>query len=145
MDPDTYNWLRVGHVVGFVLWIGGLVTVLQLLRIHAHVEGPARDVLTRHERKGGVLVDLGATVSMACGLWLALGGSVNQFKTGAWLHVKLTVVAVVLLGMHGYVRVQVKRFRKGQVKSIPAGLSYVVLGAAAVIIALGAHHGLLRK
>jgi len=46
MDPDTYNWLRVGHVLGFVLWIGGMLALLQLLRVHGAVEGAARDVVT---------------------------------------------------------------------------------------------------
>jgi len=145
MDPDTYNWLRVGHVFGFVLWIGGMVALLQLLRVHGAVEGAARDVLARHERKMALVMDVGATLTMVCGFVTALGGSVNYFKTGAWLHIKLTLVAVVIVGLHGWTRAQVKRFRKGQVRPIPPVLMWVVLAAAAGIILLGAHHGLLRK
>lgn len=145
MSPDEYNWLRVGHVIGFVLWIGGMVGLLQLLRVHSHVEGAARDVLTRHERKMALLMDLGATLTLVCGFVTALGGHTNYFTTGAWLHIKVTIVAVVLLGMHGYARVQVKRFRKGQVKPIPVAVTYVVLVAAAAVILLAAHRGLLRK
>ncbi|HUQ07127.1 MAG TPA: CopD family protein [Kofleriaceae bacterium] len=145
MDPDTYNWLRVGHVIGFVLWIGAMVTVLQLLRVHGAVEGAARDVLARHERKMAVLMDIGATLTMVCGFVTALGGSVNYFKTGAWLHIKLTLVAVVIIGVHGWTRAQVRKFRKGQVRPVSAALMWIVLAAAAAIILLGAHHGLLRK
>ncbi len=145
MSPDEYNWLRVGHVIGFVVWIGGMVGVLQLLRVHSHVEGAARDVLGRHERKMALLMDLGATLTLVCGFVTALGGTTNYFTTGAWLHIKVTIVAVVLLGMHGYARVQVKRFRKGQVKPIPVITTYVVLVAAAAVILLAAHRGLLRK
>lgn len=145
MGPDEYNWLRVGHVIGFVLWIGGMVSVLQLLRVHGAVEGAARDVLSRHERKMAILMDLGATLTMICGFVTALGGTTNYFKTGAWLHIKLTIVALVILGMHGWTRVQVKRFRKGEVRPIPAAVTYIVLIAAAAVIVLGAHRELLRK
>jgi putative membrane protein len=145
MDPDTYNWLRVGHVLGFVLWIGAMVTVLQLLRVHGAVEGAARDVLARHERKMAVVMDVGATLTMVCGFVTALGGTVNYFKTGAWLHIKLTLVALVIIGVHGWTRAQVRKFRKGQVRHVPPAIMWVVLAATAAIILLGAHHGLLRK
>jgi len=145
MSQDAYNWLRVGHVIGFVLWIGGLVSVLQLLRVHGAVEGAARDVLARHERKMALVMDLGATLTLVCGFVTALGGTTNYFTTGAWLHIKLTIVALVILAMHGYARVQVKRFRKGQVKPIPVITTYAVLVAAAAVILLAAHRGLLRK
>ncbi len=149
MSPDTYNWLRVwlrvGHVVGFVLWIGGLVAVLQLLRVHGAVEGAARDVLARHERKMAVLMDAGATLTLVCGFVTALGGTTNYFKTGAWLHIKVTLVAIVIVGVHGWSRATVRKFRKGDVRPVSPGLTWAVLIAAAGIILLGAHHGLLRK
>jgi uncharacterized membrane protein len=145
MDPDTYNWLRVGHVLGFVLWIGGMLAVLQLLRVHGAVEGAARDVLARHERKMAVVMDVGATLTMVCGFVTALGGSINYFKTGAWLHIKLTLVAVAIIGVHGWTRAQVRKFRKGQVRPVPVAVVWIVLAASAAIIMLGAHHGLLRK
>lgn len=145
MGPDEYNWLRVGHVIGFVMWIGGLVTVLQLLRVHGAVEGAARDVLARHERKMALVMDLGATLTLVCGFVTALGGHTNYFTTGAWLHIKVTIVALVILSLHGWTRVQVKRFRKGQVRPIPVITTYAVLVAAAAVILLAAHRGLLRK
>jgi uncharacterized membrane protein len=145
MSFETYNWLRVGHVIGFVAWIAGLVTVLQLLRVHGMVEGAAREVLSRQERKVGILMDAGATIAMVCGFWLAFGGPINAFKTGGWLHMKLTVVALAVLGVHGWARVQIKRFRQGQVRPVSQALTFVVLAAAAVIIALGANPTLLRK
>ena len=145
MSPETYSWLIVGHIVGFVTWIAGLVTTLTLLRIHAKVEGPARDVLARQEQKSAALMDAGATLAIVCGLWIAFGGTVNAFKTGAWLHIKLTLVAVVLIGAHGYARAMAKRFRRGDVRPVPRPLLYVVVIAAAVVALLGAKKDLLRK
>lgn len=145
MTPDEYNWLQVGHVLGFVLWIGGMIGLLQLLRVHGAVEGAARDVLARHERKMALLMDLGATLTLVCGFVMALGVTPTHFSRGGWLHIKLTIVAVVILGMHGWARVKVKRFRKGEVAHIPVAVTYVVLVAAAAVILLGAHQGILRK
>ncbi|HVV88721.1 MAG TPA: CopD family protein [Kofleriaceae bacterium] len=145
MSIDTYNWLRVGHVFGFVCWIAGLTMVLQLLRIHSTVEGAAREVLQRQERKAAVVMDAGATLAIICGFWLALGG-VNQFKQGAWLHIKLTIVVIFILGMHGWARVQIKRFRQGKVRPVSSVLIAVVLIAAAAAITLGAnHYGIFKK
>lgn len=146
MSIETYGWLRSGHVIGFVCWIAGMVTVLQLLRVHAHIEGQAaREVLSRYERKAGILMDGGATLALICGFWLAFGGTINAFKTGGWIHVKVTLVAIVLLGTHGWSRVQIKKFRHHQVRPISPWLTVAVLAAAAVIIALGANPTLLRK
>jgi uncharacterized membrane protein len=148
MSVETYNWLRVGHIVGFVSWIAGMVAVLQLLRVHGMVEGAAREALARTERKTAIVMDIGATIAILCGLWLALDYPApphNAFKMGAWLHVKLTIVAIVLLGIHGWSRAQIKRFRHGKVRAVPGWLTIVVLLAAIVIIALGANPDLLRK
>lgn len=145
MSLDTREWLMIGHIVGFVTWIAGMIATLTLLRIHAQVEGAARDVLSRQEHKTAALMDAGATLAMVCGLWLAFGGTVNALKTGAWLHLKLTLVVIVLLGAHGFARAQVKRFKRGQLRTVPQWLRPLVLIAAAVIIVLGAKKDLLRK
>ncbi len=145
MSLDLREWLGIGHIIGFALWIAGLVSVLQLLRVHGAVEGAARDVLTRQERKAAMLMDAGATLTLVFGLWRALGDIPNQFTTGAWLHIKVTLVAVVILGLHGFARVKVRKFRRGEVKPIPGGLTYVVVLAAAAIIVLGGKKDLLRK
>jgi uncharacterized membrane protein len=145
MSIDLREWLLIGHIFGFVLWIGGLISVLQLLRAHSAVEGAARDVLSRQQRKAAMIMDAGATLTLVCGLWQALGGVPNQFTTGAWLHIKVTLVAVVLLGLHGYARGKVRKFRKGAVSAIPPGLTYVVIAVAAAIIVLGGKKDLLRK
>ena len=145
MSIETLSWLRVGHVFGFVCWIAGIVTVLQLLRVHGAVEGVVREVLARQERKAGILMDVGATLTIIFGLWMALGQTPNAFSRGAWLHIKLTIVALVLLGIHGWLRVQIRRFRHGQVRHVSTILIVVVLLAAAAVITLGANPTLLRK
>lgn len=145
MSIAANQWLLVGHIVGFVAWIGGMIATLYLLRVHAIVEGPARDVCARQEGRTALLMDLGGTLAMACGFVLAFGNTPTAFATGGWLHVKLTVVAITIFGVHGFARAQVKRFRRGEVKPLPRALPYIVMVGAAVAILLGAHKTLLRK
>jgi protoporphyrinogen IX oxidase len=145
MSIETLSWLRVAHVFGFVVWIGGMLSCLSLLHVHTLVDGVARESLTRVEKSVAMLMDLGATVAIAAGLTMALESTPNAFKTGAWLHVKLTVVALGLLSAHGIVRARIKQFSRGQIKPLPRWLFTAVLAAVAVIIALGANPTLLRK
>jgi len=145
MSIETLSWVRVAHVFGFVVWIGGMLACLSLLHVHALVEGAARDALSRTERSVAMLMDAGATLAIAAGLTMAFEAPINAFKTGAWLHVKLTVVVLGLLSAHGMIRAKIKKFRKGEVKPMPRWLFTAVLACAAVIIALGANPTLLRK
>jgi putative membrane protein len=144
MEPQTYSWLLVGHVVGFTLWIAGLVTVCFLLRAHHEADAASRPGLTTSARAAALLMDLGATAAIALGLWMALGGTINQFKNGAWLHLKLTLVVVVILGAHGFLRMKLARARRGQTAALPRALLAIVLLATIVVIALGANRALLR-
>lgn len=145
MSITASNWLPIGHIIGFVAWIAGMLATLYLLRVHAMVEGPARDVCARQEGRTAMIMDLGATLALVCGFWLAFGRTPSAFKTGGWLHVKLTIVALTLFAIHGFTRAQVKRFRTGNVKELPRVLPYVVMAAAAAVIILGKHPTLLRK
>ncbi|MBK9036930.1 MAG: CopD family protein [Myxococcales bacterium] len=142
---DSDIWLRIGHIVGFVLWISGMLSTLYLLRVHAMVEGPARDVVARQEGRTAMIMDLGATLAITCGFVTAFTRVPSSFKTGGWLHIKLTIIALTLFAIHGFTRAQVKRYRNGQIKPLPRALPYVVMAAATVVIILGAHPTLLRK
>lgn len=145
MSITVHAWLPIGHIIGFVAWVGGMLATLYLLRVHAMVEGPARDVCARQEGRTAIIMDLGATLALVCGFWIAFGTTPSAFKTGGWLHVKLTIVALTLFAIHGFTRAQVKRFRTGNVKVLPRALPYVVMLAATAVIVLGAHPTLLRK
>src|SRR5207244_11743067 len=116
-----------------------------LLHVHALVEGAARDALSRTEKSVAMLMDMGATLAIAAGLTLALESTPNAFKTGPWLHIKLTVVVLGILSAHGMVRAKIKKFSRGEVKPLPRWLFTAVLAAVAVIVALGANPTLLRK
>ncbi len=145
MSIETLAWVRVAHVFGFIVWIGGMLACMSLLHVHTLVEGGARDALTKVEKSVAMMMDMGATLAIAAGLTLAFESTPNAFQTGAWLHVKLTIVVLALFSAHGLVRAKIKKFSKGEVKPLPRWMFTAVLAAVAVIVALGANPTLLRK
>jgi uncharacterized membrane protein len=147
MLPDTYAWVLVGHVFGFVVWIGGLLACTALLHVHTRVEEGARAALTKVEKSVAMLMDMGAALAIGAGLALAIRPytGINEFTRGPWLHVKLTAVVLGILSSHGIVRAKIKKFSRGEIKPLPRWLPMLILAAAAVAITLGANVSLLRK
>jgi protoporphyrinogen IX oxidase len=106
------------HVVGFAAWIAGLVLIGRLLAVAAkEPDATARTRLATLARKNGILADVGALLSIVSGL-------VMLFPLGLlrapWMHIKLTLVVVVIL-LHGWLRVRARRASVGgPVSSTPA-------------------------
>ncbi|MCA9676121.1 MAG: CopD family protein [Kofleriaceae bacterium] len=144
MSPSTVAWLTTIHVVGVILWISSLTAVLALLSVHGKVDGVARESLGRMERALAMIMDLGATIAIGAGLWRALGVKPTEFGHGPWLHIKLTVVVLGVLSIHGLARVKIKRFREGRVRALPPILWVVFFAAVVVAAILGANTTLLR-
>jgi uncharacterized membrane protein len=145
MSEETLLYVKAAHLLGFTLWIAGLATVYWLLRVHAAAPKDARDLLSGVERSLAMLMDLGATVAIASGLTMAFaapashwGGASTAFGSGGWIHVKLTLVVVGVLAVHGFNRAKVKRFRMGQVTEIPNWPWLLLLASTAGIIVIAA-------
>lgn len=107
--------LLVGHIFGFVLWVGGLlVTSMALTRHTQETELAAREALARLERifmRG--LADPGALLTIAAGVSL-ISTNAHYFLHAPWLHIKLTFV-LFLIGLHGMVAMRTKRFATGKI------------------------------
>jgi uncharacterized membrane protein len=148
MDPQLYPWLRIVHVVGIVLWVGGLIAVLSLLRAHGLVAAAGRDALLTVEKKTAILLDVGATLSIGIGLYLAFKSpkfATNAFASGGWFHIKLTLVVLGILLPHIEARRTMRRFRQGKVAQLPGWLLPTVILAAIGILIFAVHPTLLRK
>lgn len=107
--PNVAWWL-VFHVVGIVLWLGGLLFLSRMLGIHAT---EARDVQVRlswMEFRLYHFVTLpGLVITLITGLgMLALEPMLLQGQS--WLHAKLTVVAA-LIGVDQILRVKLLALR----------------------------------
>jgi putative membrane protein len=107
--------LLVGHVLGLVFWVGGLlVTSMALTRHTQEASADARQALARLERiylRG--LADPGALLTLLAGIGLILTNS-SYYLHAPWLHIKLTFV-LILIGLHGMVAMRTKAFSTGRI------------------------------
>lgn len=98
MSATGYLWCKALHIIFMVTWFAGLFYLPRLFVYHANTQdaaGHARFVIM--ERKLFAIMTLGAglTVFFGLGLISMMG------MQGAWLHAKLSCVAL-LLAYHGY-------------------------------------------
>ena len=87
-------WIKSFHIVFMVTWFAGLFYLPRLFVYHTLAEDAAsRERFKVMERKlyYGIMAP-GAVLTIAFGAWLWLGYGI----TGVWLHVKLTLVAVLI-------------------------------------------------
>ena len=132
MSAQTYLWIKAAHVFGFVLWIGSMVALSLLGAATRRAEGGARSALADAARPVGMAMDIGATLAIAAGVVMILGSldPVPPLKR-PYFHIKLTL-AVVLIGLHGLLRVSGGRARRGAGAGPPGWILPV-----AVLLALG--------
>lgn len=137
-------WLAAAHVVGVILWVGGLTAVLALLHVHPRVEEAGRKLLTQVERRLALVMDLGAALAIGTGLYRALSRTPIEFKNGGWLHIKLTAVVLCVLSVHGIARVKIKKFSGGDARPLPPTV-WILLAAGVITAAIfGANKLLMR-
>ena len=101
------------HILFMVTWFAGLFYLPRLFVYHAQAPADDRIGVERFktmERKlyFGIMTP-GAILTIAFGLWLWLGFGV----TGAWLHAKVTFVAM-LVAFHIYLGMLVRDFARGR-------------------------------
>ena len=148
MDESLYYWLRTAHMVGFILWVAGVIGVLALLDAHARIGASARDAMVGVERRTAMIMEIGSLLAIGAGLYLAFKSPrfpTHAFADGGWLHVKLTLVVLALIGAHVFARIRLRKFRNGEIKALPGWLLPVVILAVIGIVSLAANYQLLRK
>lgn len=118
------------HILGFVTWLSGLFFVARTLSFRqqrlAAGDTAVAEALGAWARKTARVADIGATLAILAGLHLLFAAKQYMF-----LHVNLKVaLAVVVIGIHGYLRVQAKKAAQGQATSL-----FPVLPVLAVVVA----------
>jgi putative membrane protein len=95
-------WVLAFHLVGVVLWMGGLLTFSRVLGYHAREAPSVRPRYTWLEGRLNYLVTIpGAVLTIAFGLWLARIYGMQWFRVASWMHWKLGLVGVVLI-LHAF-------------------------------------------
>ena len=108
-------WALVFHIVGFVFWMGGLLTVTQVLAAETREQSPdGRRALQNLEVKllKGI-THPGAAITVLAGITVVALEPVYLHQ--AWLHAKLFLVAI-LIGLDFVVYWRAKGFHAGRVE-----------------------------
>jgi protoporphyrinogen IX oxidase len=108
-------WLLVLHVLGFTLWISGLLMASLVLLRHVGVADPqARSSLAGIEKLGlRALADPGATLAILAGILLITTNS-PYYLHARWLHIKFIFV-LLLIALHVIVGTRSKAFSSGRI------------------------------
>jgi uncharacterized membrane protein len=137
------TWLLTGHLIGVLLWVGSLFTVYWLLRFHTQAPKEVNDKLVLMERSMALVMDLGATLAIGCGLAMALmHGRAHPTTTlfampgAGWFHIKLTLVVIGVLSVHGMLRARVGKFSRGQTPAVPQWIWSLLLVAIVGIVVM---------
>lgn len=138
-----YQWLLTGHMIGVILWIGSLFSVYWLLRLHAQAPKDVLEKMTLMERSLALTMDLAATLAIGAGLAMALRKDGTHPMTtlftapgAGWFHIKLTIVVLAILPVHGMVRGKIAKFSRGQISNVPQWMWSVLLIAIVAIVFL---------
>ena len=106
------GWLVGFHLIGVVLWMGGLMAFSRILGYHAKELPSARPRFTFIEGRLNWLVAVpGAFITIACGLSLAYAHGLAWFRVASWLHYKLALVAAVV-AIHAFLTVKHHQVRR---------------------------------
>lgn len=106
------GWVLAFHLVGVVLWMGGLLTFSRVLGYHAKELPSVRPRLTFIEGRLNWLVAVpGFVLTVGCGLWLMSIYGAAWFRVALWMHWKLALVAAVLV-IHVVLTAQHRRIRR---------------------------------
>lgn len=136
---STYQWLKSAHLIALFLWIGGLFAIYWMLRLHAHAPKDAHEKLTLMERSIALSADIAAAVAIGTGIGMifnAPGGNMLAQKGMGWLHIKLTIVVLGILPVHGILRGKIKKFGQGNLAPVPQWLWSLFLAALTAIVIL---------
>jgi putative membrane protein len=105
-------WLLTFHLVGVVLWMGGLLTFSRVLGYHAREAPSVRPRYSWLEGRLNYLVTIpGAAVTIGFGLALVSVYGRAWFAVATWLHYKLALVGAVLV-LHAILTVDQRRIAR---------------------------------
>ena len=103
----AYSWFKAFHIVGFVVWFAGLFYLVRLFIYHVEAfeqPEPAQTILKNQyqimeKRLYNIITTPGMIVTVAMAIGLV--STETEVLRESWLHIKLSLVAV-LIGYHHY-------------------------------------------
>jgi len=130
------NWALALHVFGTILWVGALIGLSLILRSEAATKDSN---LLDVGRKVARVMDVGGLLAIVCGIYILVrtkGLGEAWVLKQPWMHIKLTLVTIVVFGGHGFVEARLKKLRNGVGRRLPGLFAPVVILAAFAIVVL---------
>src|ERR671924_909043 len=92
-------WIKVVHLLGLILWMGGFLVLTQILRRHLQEAAQVQERLVVIEQEVAQTMNIGAGLVLATGILFILQ-SPATYLTAGWFHTKLLFV-IGLFILHG--------------------------------------------
>jgi uncharacterized membrane protein len=131
------SWILAAHLIGVLLWIGGLMSIYWIQRVEAGAPKDGRDQLTAMQRSLAIMMDLAAALAIGSGIAMIVDpANMLTMPNMGWLHTKLTLVVLGILPVHGMIRARVKKFSRGENPNVPQWQWSLLLAAVCGIVIL---------
>jgi putative membrane protein len=122
------------HLLGAVLWLGGLLAMSRAMAAMAKQPTSMRPGLAYLGSRFNILALLGALLSLPSGLYQISLWPDGTFRHAGWLHAKLTLI-VILVIVHGVCWAKLKSWQKaGENDPLPRGLASALHGVIGLIL-----------
>jgi putative membrane protein len=128
MNANT--WLRILHIVGVMLWIGGALSVAL---VAAAAEGEAKRSLATVSRQVALKVATPGMILAWVGGLVMFGLSLDGYLTQGWMHGKITI-GLIVAALTG---VLTGRLRKAAAGEDVSPKSLRIFGWVIVVLAVG--------
>ncbi len=90
-------WIKSFHLIFVVMWYAGLLYLPRLFVYHAMCEDlTGSERFKVMERKLFAITTVGGIGALGFGLWLLFPYAWTAYSSSLWLHLKLTLVAVLI-------------------------------------------------
>ena len=136
MDYETIRWIRAIHFFAFITWAGALISLSFILKQHTRCAQEARKDFIALEKPIALAMDIGATFAIAAGVFMLIEIP-DIMKGHGWMHAKLTLI-VVLIGLHGFQRARVGKYKRGEVGASPTWVIPAIQATVLAIVVLAA-------
>lgn len=129
MDGFVLVLARVVHVVGIVLWIGGLIALAAIVASGTKELG--RGLASAARKAALVVVTPGLLLAWLGGLGMLLPYWSTIYARAGWMHGKLTI-GLIVAGLSGMLTGRLRRIAGGQGEPVASGM----LGIAVTTLVL---------
>lgn len=97
-------WVKAFHIIGVVCWFAGIFYLPRLFVYHTQAlnendqQGVERFKIMERKLYRGIM-NPSAVITVLLGLWLLIDRWDSYFSQATWMHIKLTLV-ILLIGYH---------------------------------------------